>query len=93
MLRPETELVSFIPTNVNESQHDVTDCVSARQLIMQCGHVTYVRIFVYIIYIYGAALLAFDSAEMVPVCGVNFCWYDAMTLELSPLNRSVVHLN
>jgi len=44
MLRPETELVSFIPTNVNESRHDVTDYVSARQLIIQCGHVTYVYI-------------------------------------------------
>jgi len=29
----------------------------------------------------------------LPVCGVNFCWYDAMTRELSPLNRSVVRLN
>ena len=36
--------------------------------------------------------LAFDSAETVPVCGVNY-WYDAMALELSPLNWSVVYLN
>jgi len=42
MLRLEIEEVSFIPTNVNESRHDVTDCTSARQLIMQCGHVAFV---------------------------------------------------
>jgi len=53
MLRPETEVVSFIPTNVNESRHYVTDCTSAKQLIMQCGHVPYVYLYTYIyIYIY-----------------------------------------
>jgi len=26
-----------------------------------------------------------DSIQLVPVCGVNFCWYDAMELELSLL--------
>ena len=38
----------------------------------------------------GIALLVSDSARSVLVHGVNFCWYDTMELELSPLDWSMV---
>ena len=79
----------------------IAECLSMRKLIVQCSHVASVRLYIVSIsvlhgpvgtcstttWLIGSALPASDSAQSVPVCGLNFCCYNTMELEL---NQSAV---
>lgn len=70
--------------------HLLAMCLGVRQFVVHCGHVVFVYIYIYRYrWIYHAFMAHGQEATWewaVPVHSVNFCWYNAVELELSPLD-------
>ena len=65
--------------------HLLAMCLGVRQFVVHCGHVVFVYIYRWIYHAFMAHGQEATWEWVVPVHIVNFCWYNAVELELSPL--------